>query len=206
MVIEAANGRDLWHVNWSAPRLIRPLSSVLANALAPNASGPDAPEHAQAPVPEAPFAPGVALQTVCTPAFEDRPAMGGLTIWIDRANYLRLDWGMGGPREIALTGCLEDQDAVYSRGRLPPEPVEGPTGTIERAWLRLEWADGQVRALCSADGQAWYIAGSVALPYDARAQVGVYACGNIDRGIYPGAYPEGTAIRFESFRCWALAT
>jgi hypothetical protein len=30
----------------------------------------------------------------------------------------------------------------------------------------------------------------------------VHAIGNIDRTIYPGAYPEGTAIRFEAFQAW----
>jgi hypothetical protein len=34
------------------------------------------------------------------------------------------------------------------------------------------------------------------------AQVGLYAIGSIDRGLYPGAYPEGTAIRFERFALW----
>jgi hypothetical protein len=32
--------------------------------------------------------------------------------------------------------------------------------------------------------------------------VGLHAIGMIDRTIYPGAYPEGTAIRFECFALW----
>jgi hypothetical protein len=32
---------------------------------------------------------------------------------------------------------------------------------------------------------------------------GLHAIGAFDRMIYPGAYPEGTAIRFESFELWA---
>ena len=166
--------------------------------------------------------------------------MGGLLIWIDEANYLRLDWGTGGPREITLSGCLEDQDAIYGRGRLPPRSGEGADRPLARVWLRLEWTaperaglGGRVRALCSADehpdretaGQAWYTAGSVALPSPpwvrpssvgvrggtpflwrrGGVQAGVYACGAIDRTLYLGAYPEGTAIRFESFRCWELS-
>jgi hypothetical protein len=35
-------------------------------------------------------------------------------------------------------------------------------------------------------------------------QIGVYAIGDIDRTIYPGAYPDGTAIRFESFEIWQM--
>jgi hypothetical protein len=33
-------------------------------------------------------------------------------------------------------------------------------------------------------------------------EVGLHAIGSIDRTLYPGAYPEGTAIRFESFDLW----
>jgi hypothetical protein len=35
-------------------------------------------------------------------------------------------------------------------------------------------------------------------------QVGLHAVGNIDRTVYHGAYPDGTAIRFESFRLWGM--
>jgi hypothetical protein len=30
--------------------------------------------------------------------------------------------------------------------------------------------------------------------------VGVHAIGNIDRIVYPGAFPNGAAIRFDEFR------
>jgi hypothetical protein len=33
----------------------------------------------------------------------------------------------------------------------------------------------------------------------------MHAIGSIDRTIYRGAYPEGTAIRFESFRLWNVS-
>jgi hypothetical protein len=33
----------------------------------------------------------------------------------------------------------------------------------------------------------------------------LYAVGEIQRVIYPGAYPDGTAIRFESFWYWGQA-
>jgi hypothetical protein len=32
----------------------------------------------------------------------------------------------------------------------------------------------------------------------------VHAIGKIDRAVYRGAYPGGTAIRFESFQMWRL--
>jgi DNA-binding SARP family transcriptional activator len=184
--IEAANGRDLWHVNWSAPRFLYPLSSVLADT--PGAG-----------------VPGVAVETICASVSDDRLAMGGLLLWIDPANYIRLDWGMGGLREVTLLGCVGNQDMVFGRGLLPPDPVVLSAGSAGRVWLRLEWVGGRVHALCSVDGQAWYTAGQAVLPYNVHAQVGMYACGSIDRTIYHGAYPEGTAIRFESFRCWTLS-
>jgi regulation of enolase protein 1 (concanavalin A-like superfamily) len=70
----------------------------------------------------------------------------------------------------------------------------------------LERAGERVRALCSADGAVWYAVGETAFPVADPVQVGLVAIGNLDRTIYPGAYPEGTAIRFESFDLWALAT
>jgi hypothetical protein len=57
-------------------------------------------------------------------------------------------------------------------------------------------------ALCSADGEQWFTVGYAAFPVEDPVQVGVHAIGNIDRTVYHGAYPEGTAIRFESFQLW----
>ena len=34
------------------------------------------------------------------------------------------------------------------------------------------------------------------------SQVGLYAIGNLDRVVYPGAFSEGTAIRFEGLWIW----
>jgi hypothetical protein len=46
------------------------------------------------------------------------------------------------------------------------------------------------------------IVSSVPFPGADPVQVGVHAIGNIDRTVYRDAYPDGTAIRFESFRLW----
>jgi hypothetical protein len=59
-----------------------------------------------------------------------------------------------------------------------------------------------VNALCSADGEAWFTVGGVAFPVEDPVEIGLHAIGNIDRTIYHGAYPEGTAIRFEAFEVW----
>jgi hypothetical protein len=51
----------------------------------------------------------------------------------------------------------------------------------------------------------WLTVGHVTFPVKDPLQVGVHAIGNIDRTVYRGAYPDGTAIRFESFRLWTNA-
>ena len=61
----------------------------------------------------------------------------------------------------------------------------------------------------SGDGNEWYAAGRGELyakgKRDSRKAVWVGSCaiGAIPWHIYFGAFPEGTAIRFESFRVWA---
>jgi hypothetical protein len=166
--IHAANGRDLWSVNLSAPRLLR--------------KGPE----------NTPWV----VQTICSRASVDQPAIGGLLLWKDQDNYLRLDWGTAGAREASFQGCIGNQDLIIGRGRLN-------TDTIERVLLRLERIGERVNALCSADGDEWLTVGQVDFSVEDPLQVGLHAIGNIDRTIYHGAYPEGTAIRFESFTVWA---
>jgi regulation of enolase protein 1 (concanavalin A-like superfamily) len=162
--IHAANGRDLWLLNLSAPRLLREASGDLV------------------------------LQTTCLPASDDRPAIGGLLLWADEQNYLRLDRGAYGGDDVSLGGCLGNEDLVLGRGRL----YEG----AGRVTLCLERRGERVEALCSADGEQWFTVGHAAFPAGDPVQVGVHAIGDIDRSIYPSAYPEGTAIRFESFEAW----
>jgi regulation of enolase protein 1 (concanavalin A-like superfamily) len=160
--IHAANGRDLWLINLSAPRILRPASGDFA------------------------------VQTVCVPVSAEKPAIGGMLLWKDKENYLRLDRGISGAHEISLVGCVGNKDVIIGRGRLP----------TERVFLRLERIGSRVNALCSADGQAWFTAGHVEFPVADPVEVGLHAIGNIDRTIYHGAYPDGTAIRFESFQLW----
>jgi hypothetical protein len=52
------------------------------------------------------------------------------------------------------------------------------------------------------DSQAWFTVGHTQFPVEDPVEVGLHAIGRIDRTIYPGAYPEGTAIRFGSFQLW----
>jgi regulation of enolase protein 1 (concanavalin A-like superfamily) len=142
------------------------------------------------------------IQTACAPASGDepaaetRPTMGGLLLWKDKENYLCLVRGVTGKREILFSGCVGNQEVLIGRGRLSLQ-VSG------RVFLRLERSGDRVNALCGADGEQWFTVGHVTFPVEGPVQVGVHAIGNIDRTIYHGAYPDGTAIRFESFQLWA---
>ena len=55
-----------------------------------------------------------------------------------------------------------------------------------------------MRALCSADGDSWLTVGAIDFALPDPVQIGIHAIGYIDRSVYPGAYAEGTAIRFGS--------
>jgi hypothetical protein len=127
-------------------------------------------------------------------ASEEQPAIGGLLLWQDEQNYVVLEWGHWGAADIAFRGCLANEDRYIGRGYLPGDGV----------WLRLERQGERVRALCSADGTSWFTAGAVEFPHSEGEQVGVHAIGMIDRTIYQGAYPAGTAICFESFDVWTV--
>jgi predicted ATPase len=164
--IAAANGRDLWHVNLSAPRLLRP---------APSGDW--------------------AVQALCAPASDEVPAIGGLLLWQDPEHYQVLERGRWGTADISLRRCWDNEDRMVGRGWLPGE----------RTWLRLERRGTTVRALCSADGTQWWSAGECAFPAREGEQVGMHAIGLIDRTIYHGAFPEGSAIRFQSFDLWIAA-
>ncbi len=155
--LRAANGRELWQVNRSAPRLLMPVSGDFA------------------------------LESTVSVARDDRPAMGGLLLWQDEENYLCLNWGQRRPDEIGFEGCIGNEDLVFGRGKLPGDRIR----------LRLERSGDQVRALCSADGETWYTAGQTEFAVDDEIQAGLYAIGHIDRAVYPGAFPDGTAIRFD---------
>lgn len=61
-----------------------------------------------------------------------------------------------------------------------------------------------MRALCSADGQAWFTLRAAACVPDDRVEVGVFAIDTIDRTLYPGAFIKGAAIRFERYDLWEL--
>lgn len=128
------------------------------------------------------------------PSEEDVPSIGGIVICKDKDNYLYVVRGETGRDDIALMGWLDKDYALIGRGRL----------VSERVILRLEMIDGRVKALCSTDGEQWYTVGGTDLAVKYPVEVGLCAFGlhRNNRVIYHGAYPEGTAIRFESFELW----
>ncbi|MCX5748626.1 MAG: AAA family ATPase [Candidatus Saganbacteria bacterium] len=160
--IHAANGRNLQYLNLSAPRILR-----LAEG-------------------------NFAIQTVCIPVSEDKPTIGGILIWKDKDNYLRLDRGTRGKYEINFSGFIINQYLTFGRGRL----------VSDRIFLRLERIDNTVNALCSPDENEWFTVGHVEFLVDDPVEIGLFAIGMIDRTIYHGAFPDGTAIMFESFELW----
>ena len=176
-MISAANGRDLWYINQSAPRLVRDVPSVAG---------------------------GWIVQIGVEPALADRPAIGGLLLWKDKRDYVWLEVGRFGKRDVAFGGCLNNRDLVIGRGQLPTAAEPG-WAMGEAVTLRLELTGDDVDALCSLGGEQWYSVGHTAFPVDDTVQVGVHAIGMIDRTIYHGAYPEGTAIRFTDFRLWGTS-
>ncbi|MFN2202227.1 MAG: DUF1349 domain-containing protein, partial [Caldilineaceae bacterium] len=133
-----------------------------------------------------------AAQVACEPACDDRPGIGGILLWQDKSNYLRLCIGVRAQDEMSLEGCIENNDVVVGRGRLVASPVT----------LRMERTGNTVRALCSADGEEWHSVGQVELRASGALQVGLVAIGFPDRTIYHAPYPDGTAIHFTDFRLW----
>ena len=141
-----------------------------------------------------PIAEGFAAETVCRPCGDDRPCIGGVVIWKDESNYLYVVRGEFGRYDIAFMGSVNGRAALIGRGRL----------VSERVVLRLESDAGQVKALCSSDGKRWFTVGITEFPGEYPVEIGLCAFGGaaFERLIYHGAFPEGTAIRFESFALW----
>jgi hypothetical protein len=155
--IEAPADRGLWGPILNAPRLLRWASGHFA------------------------------VETVCTRASSEKPPAGGLLLWKDAGNFLRLEWGPQGAHEIALEQSAEGQHTIAGRGRLPSAAVH----------LRLERLGQDVRALCSADGRAWFRVAQVAFSVEDPVQVGLLA------GVASNP-ARRTAMRFKSFRVWEL--
>jgi tetratricopeptide (TPR) repeat protein len=133
-----------------------------------------------------------AAQTACGPVSDQQPGIGGLVLWQDEDHYIVLERGRWGAADIIFRSHLDREDSLIGRGRL----------RAERIWLRLERQGAQVQALCSSDGRQWFGVGALEFPLREGEQIGLHAIGLIDRTIYHGAFPEGTAIQFACFDVW----
>ena len=89
LTIRAANGRYLWYVNQSAPRM-----TCSANG-------------------------DMLIQTHCVSASPQTPTIGGLLFWQDAQNYLLLNYGQVGDASVIFSGFVNGQDFLVGRGRLP---------------------------------------------------------------------------------------
>ena len=161
--IHVANGRGLWDINLSAPRLTRQV------------------EHAD-----------FAVQVVVGCTDRETLSIGGILLWWDAANAARLERGSFGRHDIAFIARQNRRDVAIGRGRLE----------TERTFLRVEKRGTVTQAFCSSDGGEWYLIGATDFAMDGPPTIGLYGQGCIQREIHPGTFPEGTAIRFESFEIW----
>jgi hypothetical protein len=165
--IHAACGQELRAPNLSAPRVLRPVRGDFA------------------------------VQVVSSPVSRAKPTRGGIALWKDGQNCLRLERGLECPREITFAGRRRTGNRFHpvlgGRGRLPDE----------RVFFRLERRRHRVTALCSADGRNWLRVGYIDFPVEDPLEVGLFASATSHfPAIYRAVYPDGTAIRFESFQLW----
>ena len=158
----AADGRDFWYINTGAP------------SLRTNVAG------------------DFVLQAHCGASARRPLAMGGLLLWCDGANYLRLDWGGLGAGELSFLGWAGGKRRFWGRARSGcGQPI-----------LCLERSGQEVRALFSEDGRRWFLVGKTMLAVEGPWSAGLVGLGMVDRILFPGALAGGAAIRFDSLRIW----
>jgi hypothetical protein len=93
---------------------------------------------------------------------------------------------------VVFRGFKDNHDHIFGRGLL----------YSKSAYLLLEKQGNQISAYCSSGNEDWFIVGKIDLVPDVQIHPGIHAIGHINRMIYPGAYPHGTAIRFKEINLW----
>jgi len=137
-----------------------------------------------------------AIEVVGTSASDELVPLGGLFLRQDE-ELLILAWGFAGLNDVTLWTKANIEGAhLIGRGFLPTNR--------KHVHLRLEHNDRTIRALCQF-ADSWNLIGSYSLPEESVVQVGLFGEGldPFHRMVHPGVHPEGTAIRFESFRLWS---
>ena len=160
--IEAAEACDLWHLNFQAPRLVKEMQGDFA------------------------------IEATCRRTLGSALPMGGLCLWGNNADFVRLDSGAMGENEVTLAGSIANKDRFVGRGRLVGDTIH----------LRLERRRDRVRGLCSGDGIAWSLVGETEWVWSGILLAGPYVIGLVDRTLYPGAPPHGGVLCFDTVRIW----
>jgi len=134
-----------------------------------------------------------AVETVVSSVSDEKPQIGGILLWKDKSNFLRLEKGYLGKKTVSYGGYVDGKPYNCSHGFLP--------NAGDDIYLRLERSEGKFHAYCN-DGKEWLSCGEIELQAEDPIQVGIYAYGMIDRHIYCGSFKEGTATLFRKFRLW----
>lgn len=113
-----------------------------------------------------------------------RPAAGGLVMWKDDKNYLRLDRGPLCESAVMYGGFIRNVDVVVGHARLDAEAT----------YLRLERSGAAVRALCSADGRGRSLVGKTAFAAADPIRIGLFADGAVRPAFYPRTFAGGSEI------------
>lgn len=95
LVIQAANERNLYFTNRSAPRLLR----------------------------KTPIRGDFTIQAACRLASKSKPAIGGLLVWLSGKYWFCLEKGSRGAFDLTLRGFLNNNDVIFGRGELKASPT-----------------------------------------------------------------------------------
>jgi regulation of enolase protein 1 (concanavalin A-like superfamily) len=111
---------------------------------------------------------------------------GGLLVWTDQQNYIRLEraaMNRNGTVQMSVTMETRSNGRVQMNGNLDlPE---------QEVYLRIRRAGGQILGAVSRDGQQWRNVGTVNAPFPAKIQAGLSAV---------NAAQQPLAVRFEEFQ------
>lgn len=175
IVVHAAPGRDLWEANVSAPRLLRAVGGDFG------------------------------VEAECGAVAPESPAPAELMIWKDDETFARVGVGCNGPDDVMFVVSEGGTARVVGRGFLEVRPGDEEVIPAEGGvCLRLERANGRVKAYCRRSGSEWYGVGEAAFATEDPVEAGVAVLGAVDALAYPGQTPCGTAARFTSLRLFDL--
>lgn len=175
--IMAADARDLWIINLSAPSMRTPVEGDFV------------------------------LQAICAPSTRRSTTMGGLLLWHSPQDFVRLDWGGLGPGEISCLGCHNGHETFWGRGRTqcqqPFLRIER-SGSRVRAHFSedaINWllVGNFVFHLDDDSAQHGNHQGS-SQHTNTGWEAGFFALGAVDRTLFPQSSPGGAAVRVREIK------